>query len=101
MIENATLVADTVGVANDVHRDVDLDRLVGHHGVEIEVDHVAAANRVALDLAHHGLYRRAAVDGDVNQHGLATDLVEQAADRRSLDVERLRIAAVAVDDGPD
>src|SRR5690606_41878245 len=71
--------------------------LVGHHGVEVEVDHVAAANRVALDLADHGLDRRGTVDGDVDQHGLAADLVEQAADcRRDRKSTRLNSSHVKI-----
>ena len=62
MIEHAALVAHAFGGADDVHRDLDDDRLVRDDGVEVEVDHVGAAHRIALHLAHQRLDRRGAID---------------------------------------
>ena len=58
---------------------------IGDDGVEVEVDHLGALDRVALHLADQRLDRRATVDGDVDQGGLAADDVEQLAEGARLD----------------
>ena len=53
----------------EVHRHLTRDLLVGPDLVEVEVEDLGGAERIALDLADQRLDRRPAVDRDVEDRG--------------------------------
>ena len=79
-------------------RNAQRDLLAGDELLEIDVND-AALERVALDLADQ---RRGdlAADGELDD-GAAGDLREELLDVAGVERQRLRLAAVAVDDGGD
>ena len=59
------------GLADEVHGDLGLDRLVGAHAHEVDVDHVAL-HRVALQLTgDRELFGAVDVQGDQRVHAAA------------------------------
>ena len=67
MVEHAAEVAHAVGDADQVDGHLDGDLLVGPDLVEVEMDDVRGAERIALDLADQRLDRGPAIDGHVDE----------------------------------
>ena len=78
-------------------RDADRDLLAGDELLEVDVQDLAL-ERVALDLADQRL-GGAAVDRQLDDGALGGDALKQLLELARVERERLRLAAVAVDDG--
>ena len=101
VVEHAPEVPHTVGDADQVHRHLEGDLLVGPDLVEVEVEDLARAQRVTLDLADQRLDRGAAVDGDVHDRGAGADADQHLVERRRVHGQRLRGTVVPVDHAGD
>src|SRR3989442_1212983 len=93
----ASGVAHAVGISDEVYRHLELDLLRGVDLVEIHVDDVGP-DGMALDLANqrlHGL----AVHREIDDGARGLDPLQRLLQGLGLELERLRVAPVAVDHG--
>ena len=97
-LENVGVTALHRGrLAHEVDRDLDANLLLEVDLIEVDVDRALEA-RVRLDLAHQHLLGLGAVYDQVDEVGAAA-LDEDLLELQSIEHQRRRLGAVAVDDG--
>ena len=100
LLEDAARVANAVGRADEAQRDADGDLLAGDQLLEIDVEDLALERDGA---GSRGSACRAVVPStrELDDGAAAEICVEQLLDVARVERERLRLAAVAVDDRRD
>ncbi len=100
LVQDAALIAHAFGRAHHMDRDLETDLLVRADFLEVHMQKRGdtGAERVPLDLADQRA-RRAPVHGQLDQRAFRLDSLEQALQLGAAHRERLRRAAVAVDNG--
>jgi hypothetical protein len=96
LVHDRAAGADVGRHADEDERDAHGDGLAGHQLLEVHVQDLAL-ERVALDLADERA-AHLAVDRQLDDRALVGDVLQQAIEVAGRDGERLRLAAVAVDD---